>query len=68
MQRIEENNRMVKTRDLFNKIRDNKGIFHNKRQKWYGPKYKQKILRRGSKNTQKNSTKMIFMTQIITTV
>ena len=28
MQRIEENNRMVKTRDLFNKIRDNKGIFN----------------------------------------
>ena len=25
---IEENNRMVKTRDLFKKIRDNKGIFH----------------------------------------
>ena len=28
---IEENNRMGKTRDLFNKIRDNKGIFHTKR-------------------------------------
>ena len=27
---IEENNRMGKTRDLFNKIRDNKGIFHSK--------------------------------------
>ena len=25
---IEENNRMRKTRDLFKKIRDNKGIFH----------------------------------------
>ena len=25
---IEENNRMVKTRDLFKKIRDTKGIFH----------------------------------------
>ena len=25
---IEENNRMGKTRDLFNKIRDNKGTFH----------------------------------------
>ena len=25
---IEENNRMGKTRDLFKKIRDNKGIFH----------------------------------------
>ena len=27
---IEENNRMVKTRDLFKKIRDTKGIFHAK--------------------------------------
>ena len=27
---IEENNRMGKTRDLFNKIRDTKGIFHAK--------------------------------------
>ena len=38
---IEENNRMVKTRDLFKKIRDVKGTFHadglDKGQKWYGP-------------------------------
>ena len=39
---IEENNRMGKTRDLFKKIRDTKGIFHAKvgsikDQKWYGP-------------------------------
>ena len=27
---IEENNRMEKTRDLFKKIRDNKGAFHAK--------------------------------------
>ena len=27
---IEENNRMENTRDLFKKIRDNKGIFHAK--------------------------------------
>ena len=27
---IEENNRMVKTRDLFKKIRDRKGTFHAK--------------------------------------
>ena len=26
--KIEENNRMGKTRDLFKKIRDTKGIFH----------------------------------------
>ena len=28
---IEENNRVRKTRDLFKKIRDSKGIFHEKR-------------------------------------
>ena len=37
----------------------------DKGQKWYGPNQKQKILRRGGKNTQKNCTKKIFMTQII---
>ena len=36
----------------------------NKGQKWYGQR--QKILRKGSKNTQKNYTKKIFMTQITT--
>ena len=30
MQKIEENNRMGKTRDLFKKIRETKGIFHAK--------------------------------------
>ena len=40
---IEENNRMVKTRDLFKKIRDTKGTISckdglNKGQKLYGPK------------------------------
>ena len=30
MQRIEENNRMGKTRDLFKKIRDTKGTFLEK--------------------------------------
>jgi len=37
---IEENNRMGKTRDLFKKIRDTKGRFHDgldKGQKRYGP-------------------------------
>ena len=38
---IEENDRMGKTRDLFKKIRDTKGIFHAKMDKikaiWYGP-------------------------------
>ena len=30
MQKIEENNRMGKTRDLFKKIKDTKGTFHAK--------------------------------------
>ena len=30
MQKIEENNRTGKTRDLFKKIRDSKGTFHAK--------------------------------------
>ena len=38
---IEKNNKIGKTRDLFKKIRDIKGIFHaklnKKRQKWSGP-------------------------------
>ena len=63
---------MGKTRDLFKKIRDTKETFHAK----MGPikdrndmnLKKQKILRRGGKNTQKNCTKKIFMTQIITMV
>ena len=40
----------------------------NKGQKWYGPNRNRRILRRGGKNTQKNYTKMIFMTQITTLV
>ena len=57
---IEENNRMGMTRDLFKKIRDTKGTFHAKM-----GSIKQKILRRGGKNTQKKYIKKIFMTQII---
>ena len=57
---------MRKTRDLFKKIRDTKGTFHAKLGSIKDRKKKQKILRRGSKkNTQKNCTKNIFMTQII---
>ena len=62
---------MEKTRDLFKTIRDTKGTFHttmgtiNDRN---GKDQKQKILRRGGKNTQKNCTKKIFMTQITTIV
>ena len=64
---IEENNRMGKTRDLFKKIRDTKGTFHAKmgsiKDRNGMDQKKQKILRRGGKNTQKNCTKKIFTTQ-----
>ena len=66
---IEGNNRMGKTRDIFKKIRDTKGLFMHrwvrKRTEMVWTEQKQKILRRGGKNTQKNYTKKIFMTQII---
>ena len=67
----EENNRMGKNRDLFKKIRDTKGTFHSKMGSIKGRNdvdlQKQKILRRGGKNTQ-NYTKKIFVMQIITMV
>ena len=63
---IEENNRMGKTRDLFKKIRDTKGTFHAKmgsiKDRNGMDLTKQKKLRRGGKNIQKNYTKNIFMT------
>ena len=59
---------MGKTRDLLKKIRENKGTFHAKMgsiKDRNGMDLKEyKILRRGGKNTQKNYTKKIFMTQI----
>ena len=58
---------MGKTRDLFKKIRDTKGIFHAKmssiKDRNGMDQQNRKILRSG-KNTQKNYTKKIFMTQI----
>ena len=58
---IEENNRMGKTRELFNKIRDTKGTFHAKmgtmKDRNGMDLKKQKILRRGGKNTQKTIPK-----------
>ena len=61
---------MGKTRDLFKKIRDTKGIFHAKMgtikdRNGVDLTEKHKILIRGGKNTQKNCTKKIFMTHII---
>ena len=68
---IEEKNRMGKTRDLFKKIRDTKGTFHAKMgsiKDRNGMEQKQKILRRDGRNTQKNCTKEISTTKIITLV
>ena len=53
---IEENNRMGKTSNLFKKIRDTKGTFHAKMgsvkdRNGRDLTEKQKILRRGGKNT-----------------
>ena len=67
---------MGKIRDLFKKIRDIKGIFHAKMgsiKDRHGMDLTEgedieKILRKDGKNTQKNYTKKIFMTQIITMV
>ena len=69
---IEENNRMRKTRDLFKKIRDAKEIFHAKtgsiKDRNGRDPTEVEDTRRGGKNTQKNYTKKIFMTQLITMV
>ena len=66
---IEENNRMGKTRDLFKKIRDTKATFHAKmgsiKDRDGMDLTEAEDRRRGGKNTQKNCTKKIFMTQII---
>ena len=68
----EEKNRMGKTRYLFKKIRDTKGTFHEKmgliKDRNGMDLTEAKLLKRGGKNTQKNCTKKIFMTQIITMV
>ena len=63
---------MGKTRDLFKKIADTKGTFHAKmdtiKERNGMDLTEAEILRRGGKNTQKNYSKKIFMTQIITVV
>ena len=66
---IEENNRMGKTRDLFKKIRDTKGIFYAK----IGSiKDRNGMDLREAEHIkmrwQVHSTKKIFMTQITTMV
>ena len=63
---------MGKTRDLFKKIRDTKGTFHAKmgsiKDRNGMDLTEAEDLRRGGKKTQKNCTKKIFKTKIITMV
>ena len=65
----EENNRKGKARDIFKKMKDTKETFHAKmgsiKDRNGMALQKQKILKRGGKNTQKNCTKKIFTTKII---
>ena len=59
---------MGKIRDLFKNIGDTKGTFHARmgsiKDRNGMDLIEAEILRRGGKNTQKNYTKKIFMTQI----
>ena len=63
---------MGKTRDLFKKIRDTNGTFHAKMSSIKDRNgidlTEAEDIKRGGKSTQKNCTKKIFMTQIITMV
>ena len=69
---IEENNRMGKTRDLVKKIRDTKGIFPTKKGTIKDRNGMDLIeaedIKKSGKNTCKNYTKKIFMTQVTTVV
>ena len=69
---IEENNRIGKTRYLFKKMRDTKGTFHAKigsiKDRNSMELTEAEDIKKGGKNTQKNYTKKIFMTWIITIV
>ena len=69
---IEENNRMGKTSNLFKKIRNIKGKFHAKmgliKDRNGMDLTEAEDIKRVGKNTQKNCTKKIFMTQVITMV
>ena len=63
---------MGKTRDLFKKIRDTKGIFHAKKGSIKDRNRMDLMevedIKKRWQDTQKNCTKKIFMTQIITMV
>ena len=54
---------MGKTRDLFKKIRDTKGTFHAKMGS-IKDRNGMDLTEAGDKNTQKNYTKKVLMTQI----
>ena len=60
---------MGKTRDLFKKIRDTKGTFYANmgsiKNRNGMDLTEAEDIRRDGKNTQKNCTKKIFMTQVI---
>ena len=60
--KIEKNNRMGKTRDLFKKIRDNKGTFNAKMSSIKDRNcmdLTEAVIKKSGKNTQKNYTKKI---------
>ena len=63
---------MGKTRDLFKKIRDTKGIFHTKmgliKDRNGLDLTEAEDIKKRWQESQKNCTKKIFMTQIITMV
>ena len=69
---IEENNRMGKTRDLFKKIRDTKGIFHAKmgsiKDRNVMDLTEAEDIKKRWQEYKENCTKKIFTTQIITMV
>ena len=69
---IEENNRTGKTRGLLKEISSAKGTFHAKmgtiKDRNDMDLKEAEDIRRGGKNTQKNYTKKILMTQITTMV
>ena len=70
---IEENNRLGKTRNLFKKIRDTKGTFHAKigtikDRNSNDLTEAEDVKKKWQEHTQKNCTKKIFTTQIMTMV
>ena len=72
MERNRKKNRMEKTRDLFKKIRDTKGIFHTTmstiKDRNGMDLTETEDIKKTWHNTQKNCTIKIFMTQITTMV